>query len=82
MVNDKTHISIVVIGHVDTGKSTLAGHLIYKCGGIDIDTIEKLENEATEVYCLAKKTKPLKKNLILFYQIVGQKFIQIRLGFG
>lgn len=53
MVNDKTHISIVVIGHVDTGKSTLAGQLIYKCGGIDKDTIEKLEKETVEVYCLA-----------------------------
>lgn len=27
---DKTHINIVVIGHVDAGKSTTTGHLIYK----------------------------------------------------
>ena len=27
--------SIVVIGHVDSGKSTTTGHLIYKLGGID-----------------------------------------------
>jgi len=26
---------LVVIGHVDSGKSTTTGHLIYKCGGID-----------------------------------------------
>lgn len=41
--DDKTHINIVVIGHVDSGKSTTTGHLIYKCGGIDQRTIEKFE---------------------------------------
>merc|ERR1712183_864101 len=45
---DKIHINIVVIGHVDSGKSTTTGHLIYKCGGIDKRTIEKLEKEAAE----------------------------------
>lgn len=29
---DKTHINIVVIGHVDSGKSTTTGHLIFKLG--------------------------------------------------
>merc|ERR1711988_36119 len=46
--DDKTHINIVVIGHVDSGKSTSTGHLIYKCGGIDKRTIEKFEKEAAE----------------------------------
>jgi len=45
----KTHINIVVIGHVDAGKSTSTGHLIYKCGGIDKRTIEKFEKEAAEM---------------------------------
>jgi len=39
----------VVIGHVDAGKSTTTGHLIYKCGGIDKRTIEKYEKEAAEM---------------------------------
>lgn len=39
----KKHVNIVVIGHVDAGKSTTTGHLIYKCGGIDKRTIEKFE---------------------------------------
>ena len=43
------HISLVVIGHVDAGKSTTTGHLIYKCGGIDKRTIEKFEKEAAEL---------------------------------
>jgi elongation factor 1-alpha len=38
---DKTHINVVVIGHVDSGKSTTTGHLIYQCGGIDKRTIGK-----------------------------------------
>eukprot|EP01088_Endostelium_zonatum_P020509 TRINITY_DN75_c0_g1_i3.p1 TRINITY_DN75_c0_g1~~TRINITY_DN75_c0_g1_i3.p1 ORF type:complete len:441 (-),score=79.32 TRINITY_DN75_c0_g1_i3:51-1373(-) len=46
MGKDKTHINLVVIGHVDSGKSTTTGHLIYKCGGIDKRTIEKFEAEA------------------------------------
>merc|ERR1711920_719313 len=39
----------VVIGHVDAGKSTTTGHLIYKCGGIDKRAIEKFEKEAAEL---------------------------------
>ena len=39
MGKEKTHMSLVVIGHVDAGKSTATGHLIYKCGGIDKRTI-------------------------------------------
>jgi len=45
---EKVHISVVVIGHVDSGKSTSTGHLIYKCGGIDKRTIEKFEKESAE----------------------------------
>uniref|UniRef100_A0A8C2KRT3 Eukaryotic translation elongation factor 1 alpha 1, like 2 n=1 Tax=Cyprinus carpio TaxID=7962 RepID=A0A8C2KRT3_CYPCA len=49
MGKEKLHINIVVIGHVDSGKSTTTGHLIYKCGGIDKRTIEKFEKEAAEM---------------------------------
>jgi len=49
MGKEKTHINLVVIGHVDSGKSTTTGHLIYKCGGIDKRTIEKFEKEAHEM---------------------------------
>merc|ERR1712057_47711 len=48
-MGDKTHGNLVVIGHVDSGKSTSTGHLIYKCGGIDKRTIEKFEKEAAEL---------------------------------
>lgn len=49
MGKEKNHVSLVVIGHVDSGKSTSTGHLIYKCGGIDERTIAKFEKEAEEM---------------------------------
>lgn len=49
MGKEKIHVNLVVIGHVDAGKSTTTGHLIYKCGGIDKRTIEKFEKEAAEL---------------------------------
>lgn len=45
----KEHLSLVVIGHVDSGKSTTTGHLIYKLGGIDERTLAKLEERAIEL---------------------------------
>ena len=48
MGKEKDRLNLVVIGHVDSGKSTSTGHLIYKCGGIDARTIEKFEKEANE----------------------------------
>lgn len=49
MGKEKKHLNIVVIGHVDSGKSTTTGHLIYKLGGIDKRVIEKFEKEAAEM---------------------------------
>ncbi|CAI6225839.1 unnamed protein product [Periconia digitata] len=49
MGHNKAHINIVVIGHVDSGKSTTTGHLIYQCGGVDKRTIKKLEKDAAEL---------------------------------
>ena len=30
-----------ICGHVDTGKSCLCGHLLYKCGYVDKHTMKK-----------------------------------------
>merc|ERR1712050_814445 len=49
MPKEKPHVNIVVIGHVDSGKSTSTGHLIYLCGGIDQRTIEKFQKEASSI---------------------------------
>jgi elongation factor 1-alpha len=44
--SDKQHVSIVVCGHVDSGKSTTTGRLIYDLGGIPEREMEKLRAEA------------------------------------
>ena len=48
LANELAIVYTVVIGHVDSGKSTTTGHLIYQCGGIDKRTIEKFEKESQE----------------------------------
>ena len=44
----KSHISLVVCGHVDAGKSTTTGHLIFKLGGISERDMQKLQAEADQ----------------------------------
>jgi len=40
------HVSLVVCGHVDAGKSTTTGHLIFALGGISERDMAKLREEA------------------------------------
>ncbi|KAL7993137.1 putative translation protein, beta-barrel domain superfamily [Plasmopara halstedii] len=44
----KTKISMVVIGHVDAGKSTITGHLLYKLGYVSKRLMHKYEKESQE----------------------------------
>ncbi|WP_317894845.1 translation elongation factor EF-1 subunit alpha [Pyrofollis japonicus] len=46
MSQQKPHLNLVVIGHVDHGKSTLVGHLLFRLGFVDEKTIKMLEEEA------------------------------------
>jgi len=46
--NEKKHLSLVVCGHIDAGKSTTTGHLIFKLGGISTREMEKLQAEADQ----------------------------------
>ncbi|CAE7892808.1 unnamed protein product, partial [Symbiodinium sp. KB8] len=86
---EKGRLNLVVIGHVDAGKSTTTGHLIYKCGGIDKRTIEKYEKEAAEmgkgsfkyawsVAYSEKRFEEIKTEMLGFLKNVGfkEKFIQ------
>jgi len=43
---DKKHVSVVICGHVDSGKSTTTGHLLFKLGGISEREMQKLKDEA------------------------------------
>jgi len=42
----KAHLGIVIVGHVDAGKSTTTGHLLFELGGLDDRTLTKLKQEA------------------------------------
>jgi peptide chain release factor subunit 3 len=45
----KEHINIIFIGHVDAGKSTLGGSILYATGMVDERTMEKNKKEAKEM---------------------------------
>jgi len=45
MTEGKGHVSIVICGHVDSGKSTTTGRLLYELGGIDERELAKLRQE-------------------------------------
>eukprot|EP01084_Bolivina_argentea_P055443 101652_1 len=46
--DSREHLSLVFIGHVDAGKSTLAGNLLYVTNFVDKRTIERYEREAKQ----------------------------------
>jgi len=43
---EKLHVAIVICGHVDAGKSTTTGRLIFELGGIPEREMQKLRDEA------------------------------------
>lgn len=45
----KEHLNIIFIGHVDAGKSTLGGSILYATGMVDERTMEKNKKEAKEM---------------------------------
>ncbi|KAL2879167.1 translation termination factor GTPase eRF3 [Colletotrichum sp. CLE4] len=45
----KEHVNIIFIGHVDAGKSTLGGSILYKTGMVDERTMEKYKKEARDI---------------------------------
>ncbi len=48
MPADKPHLNLVTIGHVDHGKSTLVGRLLYDSGSIKEEDLRKLKEEAKQ----------------------------------
>ena len=49
MARAKPHINIVFIGHVDHGKSTTVGRLMYDSGNVDEQAMRKLREKALEL---------------------------------
>lgn len=48
MFGGKDHISLIFMGHVDAGKSTMGGNILYLTGSVDKRTVEKYEREAKD----------------------------------
>lgn len=46
---EKKHLGIVIVGHVDAGKSTTTGHLLFELGGLSEREMTKLQAEADAV---------------------------------
>ncbi|KAL5343636.1 P-loop containing nucleoside triphosphate hydrolase protein [Aspergillus crustosus] len=44
----KEHVNVVFIGHVDAGKSTLGGSILYATGMVDERTLDKYRRDAKE----------------------------------
>ena len=49
MAEDKTHMNLVFIGHIDHGKSTTVGRLLYDSGNVDEQTMRKLKEKAEQL---------------------------------
>ena len=49
MARTKEHMNLIFIGHVDHGKSTTVGRLLYDTGNIDEQSMRKLQDRAKEV---------------------------------
>jgi len=47
--SEKPHLNLVIMGHVDHGKSTTTGHLLYLAGVVDERTIKQFEEEAKKM---------------------------------
>eukprot|EP00211_Chloroparvula_japonica_P001744 CAMPEP_0119123456 /NCGR_PEP_ID=MMETSP1310-20130426/3398_1 /TAXON_ID=464262 /ORGANISM="Genus nov. species nov., Strain RCC2339" /LENGTH=537 /DNA_ID=CAMNT_0007113277 /DNA_START=46 /DNA_END=1659 /DNA_ORIENTATION=+ len=47
-LDERPHLNIVFIGHVDAGKSTICGRILFSTGQVDARTIEKYEKEAKD----------------------------------
>lgn len=47
-IEEKPHMNVVFIGHVDAGKSTTGGQILYLSKMVDERTIQKYEKEAKE----------------------------------
>lgn len=45
----KEHLNLVFIGHVDSGKSTTVGRILYETGAISEQVLNKLKEEAAKV---------------------------------
>jgi len=49
MADSKPHLGLVIVGHVDAGKSTTTGRLLFELGGMSDRDLAKLKKDAAEL---------------------------------
>jgi len=86
MAREKPHINLVVVGHVDNGKSTLVGRLMVSLNLIDQKVLEELKNVAKEfgkeseylAFLLDKSIEERKRGVtidVAAIKIPGKKYV-------
>jgi len=48
MADKKPHLNLIFVGHIDNGKSTLVGRVLYNCGAISQQELDKNKKQAEE----------------------------------
>jgi len=85
MSADKPHMNLVVIGHVDHGKSTMMGHVLYAAGALDERKLAQFEEQAEQMgkgtfkfaWALDRLKEERERGLtidISFYKFMTQKY--------
>ena len=70
--SEKEHLSIVICGHVDSGKSTTTGRLIFELGGIPERELEKLKAEGLDAIARREAAEKSEEK----YTPVPEQYIQ------
>ncbi len=47
--SEKPHLNVIIMGHVDHGKSTTTGHLLVDMGAVDERTLKAYQDEAEQI---------------------------------
>jgi elongation factor 1 alpha-like protein len=72
----KDVINLIVIGHVDAGKSTLMGHLLFQLGQVSGKQMHKYKQESQKIgkssfaYAWVLDETEEERYFIFFYQIL------------
>ena len=70
MFGGKDHVSIIFMGHVDAGKSTMGGNILYLTGSVDKRTVENTKEKPKMLVdkvgiCLGSWTPTKKKETMV-----------------
>ena len=55
---NKCLLNLVVVGHVDSGKSTMMGHLLFLLGTVTDRVMHKYEQDSRKVTCIFLQASP------------------------